>query len=319
MTSPPAARVEVGRSDRGGAAMIYTVGHRDNYLRAIAESQDGYIEKTGRQSGYNGGCAFRTIEDARRALDEFNQPSWCVWGLDAKWNWDTEPSLSGAWWHDLLVTSRIVPIPQELENSNDSSAHHQPRRCEMKKIPSLFKRDYEGPRQVYDELVDGTEWVQAGEGIATEKVDGTCCLVRNGKLYKRYDAKHGKNPPAEWEPAEDEPDENTGHWPGWLPVGEGPEDKWHREAFGSTPIFYNGTYELIGPKVQDNPYDLAQHHLVEHGSIVIDNVPRTFEALRDWLFDNDAIEGIVWHHPDGRMVKIKRRDFGLPWPVKHAK
>ena len=27
------------------------------------------------------------------------------------------------------------------------------------------------------------------------------------------------------------------------------------------------------------------------------------------------IEGIVWHHPDGRMAKIKRRDFGLSWPI----
>lgn len=23
------------------------------------------------------------------------------------------------------------------------------------------------------------------------------------------------------------------------------------------------------------------------------------------------VEGVVWHHPDGRMVKIKTRDFGL--------
>jgi hypothetical protein len=25
------------------------------------------------------------------------------------------------------------------------------------------------------------------------------------------------------------------------------------------------------------------------------------------------IEGIVWHHPDGRMVKIKKKDFGYKW------
>jgi hypothetical protein len=24
-----------------------------------------------------------------------------------------------------------------------------------------------------------------------------------------------------------------------------------------------------------------------------------------------GIEGIVWHHPDGKMVKIKTRDFGI--------
>lgn len=56
----------------------------------------------------------------------------------------------------------------------------------MKRVISLFKRDYEGNRQVYDEVVEGAEWVIAGEGIATEKIDGTACMIRNGKLYKRY-------------------------------------------------------------------------------------------------------------------------------------
>lgn len=27
----------------------------------------------------------------------------------------------------------------------------------------------------------------------------------------------------------------------------------------------------------------------------------------------NVIEGLVWHHDDGRMAKIKRRDFGLKW------
>ena len=31
------------------------------------------------------------------------------------------------------------------------------------------------------------------------------------------------------------------------------------------------------------------------------------------------IEGIVWHHPDGRMAKIKARDFGIQWPPKKVK
>lgn len=40
------------------------------------------------------------------------------------------------------------------------------------------------------------------------------------------------------------------------------------------------------------------------------DVPIEFEALKTWLTDKD-IEGIVWHHPDGRMVKIKKKDFRL--------
>ena len=43
----------------------------------------------------------------------------------------------------------------------------------MKKTPSLFKRDYEGTRQVLNEVVPGSEWVLEGEGTATLKIDGT--------------------------------------------------------------------------------------------------------------------------------------------------
>lgn len=44
--------------------------------------------------------------------------------------------------------------------------------------------------------------------------------------------------------------------------------------------------------------------------LVLEGVPRTFESLRDYLVGLD-IEGIVFQHPDGRMAKIKNRDFGL--------
>jgi hypothetical protein len=87
----------------------------------------------------------------------------------------------------------------------------------MKKIISLFKRDYEGNRQVYDEVVPGAEWVTNGEGVAMLKLDGTACMVREGRLYKRYDRKRKggvpKAAPFKWEPAEEKPNEHTGHWP----------------------------------------------------------------------------------------------------------
>ena len=100
----------------------------------------------------------------------------------------------------------------------------------MKKIISLFQRNYDGDRLVRDEIVPGAEWVVSGEGVATRKWDGTCCLIRDGKLYKRYEVKPGGKAPPHFEPA-NEVDENTGKQQGWLPVGDGPEDRWHREAF----------------------------------------------------------------------------------------
>ncbi len=179
----------------------------------------------------------------------------------------------------------------------------------MKKIISLFQRNYESDRCARDEIVPGAEWVVNGEGIATRKWDGTCCLIRDGRLYKRYDCKKGKTPPPGFEPAQ-EPDSITGHWPGWLLVSEGPEDVYFREGLQSLqPPMVNGTYELIGPKVNGNQEKKEAHMLVKHGEEVLD-APRTYEALKNYL-EHLNIEGIVWHHPDGRMVKIKKKDFGF--------
>jgi Family of unknown function (DUF5565) len=185
----------------------------------------------------------------------------------------------------------------------------------MQKIISLFQRNYDGDRLVRDEIVPGAEWVITGEGMATRKIDGTACLVRAGHLFKRYDAKQGKTPPPGFQPAQPEPDPVTGHWPGWIEVGNGTEDRWYREAYGKQQNpdaigLPDGTYELVGPKVQGNPEGYAAHTLVRHGSEVLTDAPRTFAAIRDYLRPGN-IEGIVWHHPDGRMVKIKAKDFGF--------
>lgn len=187
----------------------------------------------------------------------------------------------------------------------------------MKKIPSLFQRNYDGDHLVRDEVVSEAEWVIAGEGVATRKWDGTACMVRNGRLYKRYDAKQGKTPPAGWEPCEEAPDPHTGHWPGWVPVGISAEDRWHREAFAEFeggPTDGDGTYELVGPKVQGNPEKFARHRLIPHGDYILENVPCDYAGIRAYL-SREEIEGIVWYHPDGRMAKIKRRDFDWPWPI----
>lgn len=190
----------------------------------------------------------------------------------------------------------------------------------MQKIISLFQRNYDGDHLVRDEVVPGAEWVPAGEGIATRKWDGTSCLIADGLLYKRYDAKAGKKPPLDFEPAQPEPDPKTGHWPGWVPVTpDDPADRWHRvalEAMGAHgAVLLDGTYELVGPKVNGGKDGLADHVLIRHGINKLLNAPRDFDGIRAYLTLN-SIEGIVWHHGDGRMVKIKARDFGIPWPRK---
>lgn len=180
----------------------------------------------------------------------------------------------------------------------------------MKKIISLFKRDYEGNHQVYDEVVPGAEWVLNGEGVATQKYDGTCCMVLNSELYGRYEVKKGVNVPIGFIPAQ-EPDKITGNQTGWVKCDRAnPKWKYHFEAFDRRN-YENGTYELCGTKVQNNPENYTGHCLVSHSdALIFPDCPRTFNELKKWLEPLD-IEGIVWHHPDGRMVKIKKKDFGL--------
>lgn len=186
----------------------------------------------------------------------------------------------------------------------------------MKKIPTLFKRDFDqAGNPIIAEYNDGTEWVVKGEGVATRKYDGMCALVRDGKLYKRHEVKPGKTAPPDFEQVAF--DEETGKAYGWVQVGWGAEDKWFIEAIknhGANPDkvgLTNGTYELLGPKVQSNPEHATAHYLQPHwlAESYVD-VPADFENLKIWLEDKD-IEGIVWHHLDGRMVKIKKKDFRL--------
>lgn len=178
----------------------------------------------------------------------------------------------------------------------------------MKKMKTVFVID-RATRRATDEVQ--VQWVMDGEGWATIKFDGTCCKIEDGVLFRRYDAKRGKTPPEGFVPCEPTPDAVTGHWPGWVEVDPtDPACKWHVEAFGGDG-FVDGTYELVGPKVQGNRYGLARHELWRHGESVV-TVPRDKEAMVRWLEENEQ-EGLVFHHPDGRMAKIRRKDFAIRW------
>ena len=188
----------------------------------------------------------------------------------------------------------------------------------MKKIPTLFHRIFEGHnmRETINQVEPGLEWVLVGEGIATVKYDGSCCAVIDGVFYKRYDAKRGKPVPEGAIKCQPEADPVTGHLPCWVNVDpENPADKWFRAAmanYGGELV--DGTYEAIGPHFQANPYQLDMDTLIRHGMDIID-VPRTFEGIREYLQGHN-IEGIVFWKDGEPRCKIKRSDFGLPWPQR---
>lgn len=196
----------------------------------------------------------------------------------------------------------------------------------MKKIPTLFRREFErhSIKRIYPEVAPEFQWVLDGEGVATVKIDGACCAIIDGIFYKRYDAKKDKKgnfklPPEGAIPCDD-PDPVTGHWPHWVKIDENnPDDKWFCAALSNTKVKYgplvDWTYEAIGRHFNGNPYGMDEDILVEHGIAILDIPDRSFEGIRDFLEHNE-IEGIVFWKDGQPRCKIKRSDFGFEWPVK---
>lgn len=180
----------------------------------------------------------------------------------------------------------------------------------------MFEREYGddgGVIAVKPIVRSGLGWVLEGEGEATEKVDGACCAIINGRLWKRFDAKPGRKIPQGAIPCITHADPITGHWPHWVPVdAHRAEDKWFVSAYLNTPwVTADGTYEAVGPHFQSNPYVLDDDFLERHGRIKLMDCPRDFDGIREYLCAHE-IEGIVWHRGNGEMCKIKRKDFRLP-------
>ena len=186
----------------------------------------------------------------------------------------------------------------------------------MKKIPLLYVRNEKG--EVTREITPGMEWVAAGDGEATEKVDGSACAIIDGRFYKRYDAnvKKGRRPPLGAIPCQPEADPITGHWPFWVLVDENKkEDRWFVNAHFNSPWNWeDGTYEAVGKHFQGNPYNLDDDFLERHGRIKLKNFPRDFDGIKDFLSANN-IEGAVFWKDGKPQCKIRRKDFGLPWPT----
>lgn len=191
----------------------------------------------------------------------------------------------------------------------------------MKKIPSLFIRQFQNHRIIKctQEVTPGCEWVLNGEGIATRKYDGACALVKDNQIYARFDAKPNRKIPDGAIPCQAHADPITGHFPHWVLVIDQPDYKWYAEALKNTleisGSVKDGTYEVCGPHFQRNAEHVGERDiLIEHGSLLLLNVPRTYDGLKKYL-EEHYMEGIVFHRGNGDMCKIKRSDFGFDWNV----
>lgn len=175
----------------------------------------------------------------------------------------------------------------------------------MRKIPTVFVRDWDGdPSRVTREPDPSCAWVFAGEGRATRKYDGTCVRFDGERWLARREVKPGRAAPPGFTVLSTDP--ATGKAIGWEPAEQSSFWTCLREAAGDRG-WDAGTYELVGPKINRNPEGLDAHTLVRHGADDLGEVPLDYDGLAAWLRDH-RYEGIVWHAPDGRMAKLKRRD-----------
>lgn len=184
----------------------------------------------------------------------------------------------------------------------------------MNKIPSVFLRNPENMHELTREPHPDALWVIAGEGVPTRKYDGTCVMLdEEGKWWARREVKPGKEAPPNWIPVEK--DDFTGKVMGWEPMEQSGFREFHRWAIIDRE-FTPGTYELCAPKIGRNPERLSVPTLFKHSAADTINIltppPYDYEALKSFVMyvhEWMGWEGIVWHHPDGRMAKLKGRDF----------
>jgi hypothetical protein len=183
----------------------------------------------------------------------------------------------------------------------------------VKKIPTLFLRDPDDMRHVTRDVHPDCQWVIDGEGVATRKYDGTCVMFDGERWLARREVKPGKAAPTGYRPVET--DAATGKTVGWEPIEQSAYAKVFARMMSpsSTPFMDRddldaGTYELIGPKINGNPEGVKHHELRKHAEAERLDAPRDYDGLAAFLAAFPG-EGIVWHHSDGRMAKLKRRDF----------
>lgn len=188
----------------------------------------------------------------------------------------------------------------------------------MEKIPTIFDRNWDGNRKVNEKLVV-TDF-DFENALATEKLDGTNVrvTVRNHmvvRLEKRRNPTKEEKAKGIVDPWYVDADKNDN------------ADKYIFEAAENTNFsdVPDGEWsaEALGEKIQGNPLNIKGHTLFVftldtwREKVSYDNVPTTFNALKEWLplqkskFGNDCgIEGIVWHNKiNGEMCKIKIKDF----------
>lgn len=181
---------------------------------------------------------------------------------------------------------------------------------------TIFDRNWQTNRKVNEKIIVDFKF---DEAIATEKLDGMNIrvTVRNGTVVR---VEKRRNPSKTQK-------QNDITEPWYVDADElNSQDKWIFDAVKNTDFtkVIDGEWsaEAIGKNIQGNPLNLTNNQVFIFSlpewrkQITLPDVPIEFDEIKAYLDtkksligNNTLIEGIVWHHPNGNMVKIKRKDF----------
>ena len=195
---------------------------------------------------------------------------------------------------------------------------------DMPKLSSPFVRKMVGEDYIVtNEIEKGMEWVFEDESVmAIEKLHGTNVgiLIKEGAVTAIFNR------------TERIPFITKGK--SWIVKGIlNSKVKGYLEFLGDGQHFG----ELIGPKVNGNPYKLDEHLWIPFSGFCQKHLkykcwgeyPKTFESISKWFEElmplyasmkgsrEGFVEGIVFTHPDGRMAKLRRDMFSCHKSGRH--
>jgi hypothetical protein len=208
----------------------------------------------------------------------------------------------------------------------------------MKKIPTMFERNPVNMSEVLMAKNPEATWLfdPSVPRIATVKKDGTNVLVVSEELEGggyAYGLKKRKNPSRKEKKAAEAAGRPAPEPTYVFASSDDPQDKHIYRAFESHFLNYGLPFdgagewpaEALGFKIQGGVEgdEYRLYFFTVEPQIIADPMSpeqTTQEAYQsiEYALALREIEGIVWQATDGsgRMAKIKRRDFGLPWPTR---
>lgn len=191
-------------------------------------------------------------------------------------------------------------------------------------IPTMFKRDPES-KLVIPELADGCDWIfTSAKARLTMMLDGYCFKVEGERpytLFKRQRILRDGVIETNWVPIDKD---NAAHARWWA-------------AFHEANPYRSGIYELIGPEIKGNPHKAKKDVLVgvipasynlcpnygETSIRLMGTAESLYKQIKTELENSQCdVEGVVIQDEEWvggktvihRLCRVKKRDFGIPWP-----